>query len=155
MRQKKFGEKDFALYHPGGSLGEKFHLRVKELMQPGPRTFRVFLPKRRSGEFLSALNREQKDFGLILHPDGRLAGMVMDRDLRKGDIGSPQFLARPIGELMSSAPPTVEEEASGSEAMRIMVDNNLTALPVLDKERRLKGFITLRDLSNRKDPRSG
>jgi len=35
------------------------------------------------------------------------------------------------------------------------MDNNLTALPVLDKERRLKGLITLRDLSNQIDPRKG
>jgi arabinose-5-phosphate isomerase len=154
MRQKKFGEKDFARYHPGGSLGERFLLRVKELMHPA-REVPCFSPEKSIGEFLAVLNREQKDFGLILHPDGQFAGMVMDRDLRKGDVGSPRFLARPIKELMSAAPLTVEEEAPGTEAMRIMVENNLTALPVLDKEGCLKGFITLRDLSDQKDQRSG
>jgi CBS domain-containing protein len=55
---------------------------------------------------------------------------------------------------MSLNPPTLQEEASGSEAMRLMLENNLTALPVVDKERRLRGFITLRDLSNPKEPRN-
>ena len=154
MRQKKFGEKDFALFHPGGSLGEKFQLRVRDLMSPAT-DVPCFSSEKTVGEFLSALKREQWDFGLILHPDGRLAGTVMDRDLRKGDIGSPQFLGRPIGELMCPDPQAIDEESSGSEAMRVMMDNNLTALPVLDKERRLKGLITLRDLSNQIDPRKG
>jgi arabinose-5-phosphate isomerase len=113
-----------------------------------------FSPEKTVGEFLAILNSQQKDFGFILHPDGRFVGMVGDRDLRRGDLGSPQFLARPIQELMSLNPPTVEEKASGSEAMRLMVENNLTALPVVDKERHLRGFITLRDLSNPKEPRN-
>jgi len=55
---------------------------------------------------------------------------------------------------MSLNPPTLEKEASGGEAMRLMVENNLTALPVVDKKRRLRGFITLRDLLNSKEPRN-
>jgi arabinose-5-phosphate isomerase len=152
MRQKKFEEKDFALFHPGGSLGEKTTLRVKDSMHPAPEAL-CFSPEKTVGEFLARLNSQQKDFGFILHPDGRLAGMVRDRDLRKGDLGSPQFLARPIRELMSPTPPVVEEGGSGSEAMRVMIENNLTALPVVDKENRLRGFITLRDLLNPREPR--
>jgi arabinose-5-phosphate isomerase len=153
MRQKKFGEKDFALFHPGGSLGERLHLRIKDLMHAAA-DFPCFSPEKTVGEFLSVLNRDQKDFGFILHPDGRLAGMVMDRDLRKGDLGSPQFLARPIKDFMSSPPLTVEEEASGSEALRVMIDHNLMALPVVDKEKRLRGVVTLHALSALKDLRN-
>ena len=153
MRQKNFEEKDFALFHPGGSLGEKLTLRIKDSMHPATEA-PCFSPDKTVGEFLTTLNSQQKDFGFILHPDGRLAGMVMDRDLRKGDLGSPQFLARPLQELMSLNPPILEEDASGSEAMRVMVENNLAALPVVDKERHLRGFITLRDLSNPKEQRN-
>jgi len=153
MRQKKFEEKDFALFHPGGSLGEKLTLRIKDSMHPAAEAI-CFSPEKTVGEFLAILNSQQKDFGFILHPDGRFVGMVGDRDLRRGDLGSPQFLARPIQELMSLNPPTLEEEASGGEAMRLMVENNLTALPVVDKKRRLRGFITLRDLLNPKEPRN-
>ena len=153
MRQKNFEEKDFALFHPGGSLGEKLTLRIKDSMHPATEA-PCFSPDKTVREFLTTLNSQQKDFGFILHPDGRLAGMVMDRDLRKGDLGSPQFLARPLQELMSLNPPILEEDASGSEAMRVMVENNLAALPVVDKERHLRGFITLRDLSNPKEQRN-
>jgi len=153
MRQKNFEEKDFALFHPGGSLGEKLTLKIKDSMHPAAEA-PCFSPDKTVGEFLAALNSQQKDFGFILQSSGRLAGMVMDRDLRKGDLGSPQFLARPIQELMCLNPPHLAEDASGSEAMRVMVENNLTALPVVDKKRHLLGFITLRDLSHPKDQRN-
>ena len=153
MRQKNFEEKDFARFHPGGSLGEKLTLRIKDSMHPAAEA-PCFSPDKTVGEFLATLNSQQKDFGFILQPSGRLAGMVLDRDLRKGDLGSPQFLARPIQELMGHNPPFLEEEASGSEAMRVMVENNLTALPVVDKKRHLRGFITLKDLSHPKEQRN-
>jgi arabinose-5-phosphate isomerase len=154
MRQKKFGEKDFALFHPGGNLGEKLHSRIGDLMQ-APGDIPCFSPEKTVGDFLSALTSHRRDFGFILHPDGRLAGMLLDRDLRKGEIGSPQFLARQIKYLMSANPLTITEEASGTEAIRMMIDHNLTALPVVDKDQRLKGFVTLRDLSTQKDLRNG
>lgn len=152
MRQKKFAQKDFALFHPGGSLGEKTALRVKEIMHL-PAEAPCFSPEKTVGEFLAALNSRQVDFGFILHPDGRLAGMVQDRDLRKGNLGSPRFLARPIREFMTADPRTIEEAGAGSEALRIMIENNQTALPVVDKKKLLRGFLVLRDLSVPKEPR--
>jgi magnesium transporter len=88
-----------------------------------------------------------------MHLDGSLAGIIADRDLRRGDIGSPQFPSRLIGELMSPNLSTIEEESSAAEAIRAIVENNLVALPVLDKEKRLKGVVTLRDLLQRGDLR--
>lgn len=150
MRQRKFGEKDFALFHPGGSLGERLSFRVKDILRPI--TDFPTLPKERTvGEFLSAINRCGADFALVLHPDGSLAGMVSDRDLRRGEIGSPDFLKRRIEGIMDPRPATLEEDISAAEAMKTMVENNLVALPVLDKDKRLKGVITLRDILNRRD----
>ncbi len=147
MRQRKFGEKDFALFHPGGNLGERLNIRVKDILCP-PEKFPSLSPGTTVAEFLRAMNEHQSDFALVLNPDRTLAGIVIDRDLRRGDIGSPQFLARPIEGLMNPHLPPVEEGASIQEAMRAMVESNLLALPVLDREKRLKGVITLRDCLN-------
>jgi arabinose-5-phosphate isomerase len=147
MRQRKFGESDFALFHPGGSLGERLSLRVKDIMRPVS-DFPTLPKEKTVGEFLSAINRTGADFALVLHPDGNLAGMVTDRDLRRGEIGSPDFLKRLIAELMGPIPATVEDHIPAEEAMKTMVENNLVALPVLDKGKRLKGVVTLRDILN-------
>jgi arabinose-5-phosphate isomerase len=150
MRQRKFGEKDFALFHPGGSLGERLSFRVKDIMRPVS-DFPTLPKEKTVGEFLSAINRCGADFALVLHPDGGLAGMLTDRDLRRGEIGSPDFLNRLIAGLMDPSPATVEENVPAAEAMRTMVENNLVALSVLDKQKRLKGVVTLRDILNRRD----
>jgi magnesium transporter len=105
------------------------------------------------GEFLQAINRQGTDFALIIHHDGRLAGVIADRDLRRGDISSPQFPSRRIRELMNPTVSTIDENSSAAEAMRAIVEGNLVALPILDKEKRLRGVVTLRDLLNRGDLR--
>jgi arabinose-5-phosphate isomerase len=152
MRQRKFKEKDFARLHPGGSLGERLNLRVRDIMRPAsefPAVFKETTVK----EFLLSINRHGTDFALVIHPDGTLAGIMADRDLRRGDIGSPQFTGRLIEGLMCSPPLTIDESSSAAEAMRSIVENNLAALAVLDGKKRPKGVITLRDLLNRGDLR--
>jgi arabinose-5-phosphate isomerase len=153
MRQRKFGEKDFARLHPGGSLGERLNLRVKDLMRPASE-FPTISKESTVGDFLRAITRQGTDFALITHHDGGLAGIIADRDLRRGDIGSPQFPSRRIGELMNPTLSTIDENSSAAEAMRAIVEGNLVALPVLDKEKRLRGVVTLRDLLNRGDLRA-
>ena len=150
MRQRKFEEKDFALYHPGGSLGERLTFRVKELMRP-PEDFPSLKADQTVGEFLSAINRSSADFALVLRSNGSIDGMITDRDLRRGEIGSPDFLNRRIGTIMNPHPALTEEEVSAAEAMKLMVENNLVALPVLDKKKKPIGVVTLRDLLNRRD----
>lgn len=150
MRQRKFGEKDFALLHPGGTLGEKLSFRVKDVMRPIS-DFLALSPKKTVQDFLTAIDRFGADFALILLPDGNLAGLVTDRDLRRGEIGSPDFLGRRIERIMNHHPPTTEEEISSADALRAMVENNLVALPVLNKEKKLKGVVTLRDILNWRD----
>jgi len=152
MRQRKFGEKDFARLHPGGSLGERLNLRVKDLMRPASE-FPAISKESTVGDFLRAITRQGTDFALIIQHDGSLAGIIADRDLRRGDIGSPQFPSRRIGELMNPTLSTIDENSSAADAMRAIVEGNLVALPILDKEKRLTGVVTLRDLLNRGDLR--
>ncbi len=150
MRQRKFGEKDFALFHPGGFLGDRLGFRVRDVMRPLV-DLPTLLPERTVAEFLSLMNRSGSDFALVLHPEGSLAGIVTDRDLRRGEIGSPAFLSRRIGEIMNANPLTTEDEVLANEAMRTLVENNLVALPVLDKKKDLNGVVTLQDFLNRSD----
>jgi arabinose-5-phosphate isomerase len=152
MRQRKFGEKDFARLHPGGNLGERLNLRVKELMRPVSEVPAI-TKESTVGDFLEAIARQSTDFAFVIHQDGSLAGVIADRDLRRGDIGSPQFPSRRIGELMNPTVSAVDENTSAAEAMRAIVEGNLVALPILDKEKRLRGAVTLRDLLHRGDLR--
>jgi arabinose-5-phosphate isomerase len=124
--------------------------KIRDVMRPVA-DFPSLSSDKTVGEFISAINRCGADFALVLQADGSLAGMVSDRDLRRGEIGSPDFLRRSIKKIMDPHPPATVEEGSAAEAMRTMVERNLVALPVLDKKKNLKGVVTLRDLLNRRD----
>ena len=148
MRQRNFGEKDFALFHPGGSLGERLSLLVKDIMRPAAE-FPVLSLEATVKDFLLAIQRQGAGLAPVLHADGTVAGMITDHDLRRGEMGSPQFLAQGIGNLMRCDLPAIGEGSSAAEALREMLEKNLEALPVLDKTKRLKGMVTLRDILNR------
>jgi arabinose-5-phosphate isomerase len=144
MRQRKFDEKDFARIHPGGSIGERLNIRVRDIVRPAAE-FPAISKETTVGDFLQSINRQKCDFALVLDPHGRLAGVVTDRDLRRGDMGSPQFLARKVEGFMNPNLPVIDENTPAREAMRAMVENNLVAIPVLDGEKSLKGVVTLQD----------
>jgi arabinose-5-phosphate isomerase len=150
MRQRKFDEKDFARFHPGGSLGERLSLLVNDLLRPMTE-FPILSQESTIKDFLQAIRRQGVGLALVLHPNGTLAGMITDRDLRRGEIDSPQFLAQGIMGLIDGSPPAIEEDTPAAEALREMVEKNLEALPVLDKRKRLKGMVTLRDILNRRN----
>lgn len=152
MRQRKFGAQDFARFHPGGSLGERLSLRVRDILCP-PDRFPSISRETSVAEFLRLINARQADFAIVLNEDQTVAGIIMDRDLRRGDIGSPQFLAGKIEGLMNCHFPPIEENTPLQEALRVMVEGNLVALPLLDAQRRLKGVVTLRDCMQPGEPR--
>lgn len=147
MRQKKFGEKDFALFHPGGSLGERLALQVKEIMRPIS-DFPALSPKATVQDLLQVLNKKEIDLALIFDQDGALAGIITDRELRRGDLGSPHFLAQQITELMTPQVPAVEENTPVGEAWRLFSEQKILAMAVLDKAKKLQGLVTLQDLLN-------
>jgi CBS domain-containing protein len=76
--------------------------------------------------------------------DGRLVGIVSDRDLRAA-VGSGRSLGTRVGQVMTTSCITLGPHARVSEAAELMVSNKISALPVLHEER-LVGLLTLTDL---------
>ncbi|MGB9700071.1 MAG: KpsF/GutQ family sugar-phosphate isomerase [Thermodesulfobacteriota bacterium] len=145
MRQKKFAEKDFALFHPGGSLGERLALQVKEIMHPLS-DFPVLSAKATVQDLLQVFHEREEGLVLIFNEENTLAGMVTDRELKRGNLGSPHFLAQKIADFMITDLPALEETTSIGEAWRLFGERKLFAMPVVDKEKKLKGMITLQDI---------
>ncbi len=145
MRQKKFAEKDFALFHPGGSLGERLALQVKEIMHPLS-DFPVLSSKATMQDLLQVFHEHEEGLVLIFNEENTLAGIVTDRELKRGHLGSPHFLKQKIADFMITDLPAVEESTSIGEAWRLFGEKKLFAMPVVDKEKKLKGMITLQDI---------
>ena len=142
--KKGFREEDFANLHPGGRLGKKL-LPVKRLMHTGKE-----LPAVTIDSPMSTVLREMTDKYLgmtcVLHLDGRLAGVITDGDLRRQLSGDNPVLQRTAGDVMSTAPHTIEPSTLAAQALRIMEVHRITALVITNDTQRVEGVVHLHDL---------
>jgi arabinose-5-phosphate isomerase len=146
-KMRDFTADDFALYHPGGSLGRKL-TRVEEVMRTGRQLRRahvdqtvrdVFIklagPRRRSGAVLI----EDRDFVLL--------GIFTDSDLaRLFEKRREVDLDRPIGEVMTPDPYYIRVGSNLGDAFELMKLHKISELPVIDRGDHLVGLIDLTDL---------
>ncbi len=147
---KGFQKKDFAFYHPGGTLGRRLMLKVSDVMQTGDKIPSVSdtatLP-----EVVREINRKNLGFTLVVDKDGKLKGIVTDGDLRRLLERKPDITKASIYECMTPNPKTVEEDKLAAHALQIMENLEITCLVVLDEERKPKGIVHLHDLLGKKE----
>lgn len=147
---RRFDKKDFKRFHPGGSLGERLSIKVREVMLTSNHIPRVLL-----GSDVSKAIKEidSKGIGVTIVVDSynRLEGIITDGDLRRALIMRQEIHSLKVEEIMSSSPKTIDEEITAAEALGIMELNGITHLVILDRKRVVKGIIHLHDLLGRED----
>ena len=133
----------YKVFHPGGKLGQKL-MKVRELMIP----FADMPVVRESTKMDEAiLKLTEKNLGAVIVVDekNRLKGIITDGDLKRHM--SPDLLQRPVIQIMSKSPRTIESEALAVEALDIMTNtpgHYLTSLIVMDNGA-IGGMIRLQD----------
>ena len=149
MRQRggQFSREEFALYHPGGSLGRQL-LMVETLMRRGKD-----LPVARDNltvrVALATVRKMRRRSGAVCLVDGRgrLKGIFTDADLRRLlEAGREDALDRPIAEVMTRGPKFVRAGASAADAIQIINRYFIEELPVVDIGGRLVGLLDVQDL---------
>lgn len=145
LEARGFTAEDFAFSHPGGALGRRLLLKVENVMHTGER-----LPCVRRGTSLPSalLEMTQKGLGMtaIVDEDGRLAGIFTDGDLRRTLDKGLDVRQACIDEVMTVHGKTVHAEMLAAEALKIMEDNKINALVVIDQTGRPLGAFNLGDL---------
>ncbi|HNS16544.1 MAG TPA: KpsF/GutQ family sugar-phosphate isomerase [Bacteroidales bacterium] len=137
-----FTVKDFARYHPGGSLGKKLYLKVSDL------SINNEIPRVDSQANVNQtiIEISSKRLGATaVMEDERLVGIITDGDLRRmlqKNIPLDSIRAR---DIMTKNPRTIDQNTLVSEALDVMRQNNITQLLVLD-EGRYAGVIHLHDI---------
>ena len=142
LEAKGFTAQDFKLFHPGGSLGASLKY-VSDIMHKGDE-----LPLAPETALMSdaLLVMTEKSFGCIgiVDAEGRLAGVVTDGDLRR-HMGAELLYAR-AADIMTKNPKTVTPETLASAALEVINSSRITALFVLDADRRPRGIVHVHDL---------
>ncbi|MFB3844333.1 MAG: SIS domain-containing protein [Candidatus Cloacimonadaceae bacterium] len=146
LKHKDFAEKDFALFHPGGTIGKKLLLRVKDLMHSGND-----LPLVSADQKMSAVIMEMtsKHLGCsaVIDNNGELIGMITDGDLRRQlQQKQTHLLKYTAADCMTKNPKFTHPEELAVNALNLMESNKITMLPVVDAQNHPVGMLHMHDL---------
>lgn len=145
LEARGFTPEDFALSHPGGSLGRRLLLKVDDIMHAGEQ-----LPVVATGTSLSdaLLEMTRKGLGMtaITREDGTLAGIFTDGDLRRMLDRDIDIRKATIDEVMVAQPITIDPGHLAAEALQIMETRKINGLMVCDKDHKPLGAFNMQDL---------
>jgi arabinose-5-phosphate isomerase len=145
LELKGFKEKDFAFYHPGGTLGRRLLLKVEDIMRRGSQNPVVSEDKKVS-QVLLKITQARAGSATVVDKSGRIKGIFTDGDLRRHLETDKDLSKRKIKEVMTKNPIFVNKEMLAAEAMRILKDRKIDEAPVVDKNRRPVGLLDVQDL---------
>jgi len=143
LLHKGFTREDFARLHPGGALGRKLTLRVRDVMLTDDVPS---LPLDASMRQCVVLLAEKRGTVPILDDQSRVVGVVTAGDLTRLMEREENFFGIPVREVMTRNPKLAEPDELASAAVFRMETHGIMALPVVDEERRLVGIVHLHDL---------
>ena len=142
---KGFRQEDFANLHPGGKLGKRL-MRVEQLMHAGDSSPIVHLDTAMPQVF-HEMSRKGLGMTCVVDPQGRLAGIITDGDLRRHmTSGGANLLERLAQDVMTSSPVMVPREMLAAEALNILEQRKITSIVVVDAARTVQGVVHLHDL---------
>ncbi len=148
IEKRKFNEKDFYKFHPGGNLGARLRARVREVMIGSDQTPRV-LAGTTVGRAIEQMDASNKGFVLITDRRNTLLGIFTDGDLRRLVKRGRLAPERTIDEIMTRTPKTIDENTSLAETIEAMQKDEITTLVVVSGKKKLQGYIHLHDILGR------
>ncbi|MDR2005866.1 MAG: KpsF/GutQ family sugar-phosphate isomerase [Acidaminococcales bacterium] len=146
---RKFSASDFAIFHPGGTLGRKLLLTVDDVMHKNDDVPLINQDKTVREALFVITDKRLGSVGVV-DGGGRMAGILTDGDIRRGLMKKGyEFLDRPVWEMMTATPKTITREKLAAEALHVMESNKprpITVLPVIDGEKKIVGLLHMTDL---------
>jgi len=146
LESRGFTADDFARSHPGGRLGKRLLLHVADIMHTGEAIPRV-APGTTLDKVLVEMTRKGLGLAIIASEDGQVLGVFTDGDLRRVlDHGRVDVHSLTIDAVMTHPCRTITGERLAAEALQLMDEKRINALPVVDAEGRLIGALNMHDL---------
>ena len=145
LKKKGFKTEDFAMFHPGGSLGRKL-LKVEDLMRKG-KANPIVSSKTSVRKALLAITAARAGSCTVVDQKGKLEGIFTDGDLRRHlRLNGEQILNKPVKDLATFKPLTIRKDKLAAEAIHILKSKRIDELPVVDEKGRAVGLLDVQDL---------
>ena len=139
MQVRRFKPRDFAQFHPGGSLGKRLLTTAADVMRSDELPI---IPKEMHlGEAIIHVSKGKLGLGVSLE-DGKVCGLITDGDIRRAmEKWQAQFFNKTVSDIMTHEPKTVLPTTKITEIQRIMHKHKIHTVLVTDKEGRLLGVV--------------
>ena len=145
LNRKKFRAEDFRRNHPGGSLGERLKVAVREVMLTGESVPTVPVTATME-DAVAELNRKNLGAVFVTGATGQLLGIVTDGDIRRMLSAGKSPGAVGLAGGMTRNPVAITETLMAADALSLMQRHEITVLAVVGVEGRLLGILHLHDL---------
>ena len=148
LSKRKFTADQFAVFHPGGSLGRRLLMTVADVMHTGDENPLV-KGDMKVQDALFVITDKGLGAVSVVDNDNKMIGVLTDGDIRRGLSQGFSLLTMPVTELMTKAPKTITQDKLAAEALHLMESNKprpITVLPVIDAERHVIGLLHMTDL---------
>jgi arabinose-5-phosphate isomerase len=145
LKTRNFTPEDFARSHPGGKLGRRLLLYVRDVMHSGAR---IPLVPETASLREALLEMTGKSLGMtgVLDAGGKLAGIYTDGDLRRTLNKEVDVYNAKISDVMTRNPKTCRTDQLAAEIVQLMEKHNINGLMVVDAENRVQGALNMGDL---------
>jgi arabinose-5-phosphate isomerase len=142
MKKRNFTKEDFASFHPGGALGKKLFVKVKDLMK------KEFPVADESDTLQEAIIKmTEGKLGHVLFLQNRnVKAILSDGDLRRAMMSEKFDLKEKALNFATFNPKTINKEVLAADALKYMEDNKIQFLPVVDEKNNIVGVIHIHDL---------
>lgn len=145
LESRGFTREDFARSHPGGALGRRLLLKIRDLMHQGAE-MPVVHPDTRVVDALLEMTRKGLGLTAVVDSDGGLVGIFTDGDLRRALDRGAEVLDAHVADVMTRRCISVTADMLAAEALRVMQDAKINALLVVDGTGALTGVLNMHDL---------
>ncbi|MBW1988903.1 MAG: KpsF/GutQ family sugar-phosphate isomerase [Deltaproteobacteria bacterium] len=145
IEKKRFGQRDFKRFHPGGALGQRLAAAVEGIMLTGDQVPSVS-PKTPLVKAIEEIDRLNLGATLVVGEDLALLGIITDGDLRRFLLNSPGAGGALAETVMTANPKSVTPDTRVAHALNLMEKHLITVLPVVEENGRVMGILHLHDI---------
>ncbi len=140
-----FGAADFARSHPGGSLGRRQLIRVRDVMRTG-KDIPTISPQAPISEAAQEISRGGIGMTVVVSQTQQVLGIFTDGDLRRAIVRGADLPTLRVADVMTAMPHLMAPEKLVAEAVEMMDKHKINQIPVVDDDARLIGALNMHDL---------
>ena len=143
LNLKDFSSSDFAKYHPGGALGKRLYLRVRDLISKNEKP--AVKATDSIKDVIIEISNKRLGVTAVINDNEKIIGIITDGDLRRMLTKGDNFATLTAADIMSPSPKTLTSDAMAVDAMELLEDNNISQLLVED-DTKYSGVVHIHDL---------